>query len=90
MILSHVPYTDGNHVLRNYMLSVEPSYIFSGHIHHENYKTHTIWKTGRETLVMKLAHEITVPTCSYRMGEKYMGVGLVVFGKYDMMALLHI
>lgn len=65
------------------MLDLEPSYILSGHIHHEDYNTHVIWESEKEDSVRKLTHEITVPTCSYRMGQQYMGVGVAVIGKLD-------
>ena len=39
-----------------------------------------MWSHGlvKESIV----HEITVPTCSYRMGERYMGVGAAVLSKF--------
>ena len=85
MVLSHVPLhtvsTRHFHQLREMVLGIEPNYILSGHIHHESYRTHIIWeeeKRGRS--VKNLAHEITVPTCSYRMGEMSIGAGVAVIG----------
>ena len=31
----------------------------------------------------RVVHEITVPTCNYRMGERYMGVGAAVLSKFQ-------
>ena len=62
------------------------NFIFSGHLHHSIYGSHhrpvgggRVWshRAARDDVV----HEITVPTCSYRMGERYMGVGAAVFSK---------
>lgn len=80
LVLSHVPLheTVAPGPLKRLVLQLEPSYIFSGHIHHESYSTHVVQKSGKEG---RLVHEITVPTCSYRMGEQYMGVGVAVIGK---------
>ena len=64
-------------------------YVISGHIHHENYTTHVhrVYDEGmdgtveKRARVLKLTHEITVPTCSYRMGEAHPGVGAMVIGE---------
>lgn len=85
LVLSHVPlhsnYNKRFHGLREMVLGAEPSFIFSGHIHHQSYSTHIIWDEGkRGSSVRRLAHEITVPTCSYRMGEQYIGVGVAIIG----------
>ena len=61
------------------MLDLEPSYILSGHIHYESYNTHAYWESEK---VKKLTHEITVPTCSYRMGQQHMGAGVAVIGEF--------
>ena len=63
-------------------------FIFSGHIHHSLFSTHSsrslntgrVWshRLARDGMV----HEITVPTCSYRMGERYMGVGAAILSKF--------
>ena len=55
-----------------------PDYIFSGHIHHADNVKHTyrIADGGIGT-----AREFVVPTCSYRMGQMYMGVGAGTVGK---------
>ena len=86
VVLSHVPLhiasTRHFHQLREMVLEIQPNYIFSGHIHHESYSTHIMWEEGkRGRSVKKLAHEITVPTCSYRMGEMSIGAGVAVIGK---------
>lgn len=87
LVLSHIPlhqtHTNHHHFVRNEVLEVEPSYIFSGHIHHESYSSHVIWDKRGRSLVRRLAHEITVPTCSYRMGEQFMGAGVAVISKYS-------
>ena len=68
-------------------------FIFSGHIHHTMFSTHSsstpsvstgrVWshRLARDSIV----HEITVPTCSYRMGERYMGVGAAILSKFHTM-----
>jgi hypothetical protein len=86
LVLSHVPlhltFNNRFHRLREMVLEAEPSYIFSGHIHHQGYSTHVIWEEGeRGNSIKKLAHEITVPTCSYRMGEQFIGAGVAVIGE---------
>ena len=62
-------------------------FIFSGHIHHTMYSKHGlpmnnghVWSHG--LVKDNIVHEITVPTCSYRMGERYMGVGGAVLSKF--------
>lgn len=88
LVLSHIPlhlrYNSRFHRLREMVLEVEPNYIFSGHVHHQGYSTHIIWEEGeRGHSIQKLAHEITVPTCSYRMGEQFIGVGVAVIGEQE-------
>ena len=58
--------------------SIIPDYIFSGHTHHADNVKHTyrIADGGIGT-----AQEFVVPTCSYRMGQMYMGVGAGTVGK---------
>ena len=55
------------------LLTLRPGVVVSGHIHHEEYTQHRL----EEWMVS----EITVPTCSYRMGELSMGVGTAVVSK---------
>ena len=73
---SHVPLDElhGYNLKKKILNSLRPNYIFSGHVHHTMYTTHT-YAEG------KVAKEFTVPTCSYRMGQARMGVGAVVIGK---------
>ena len=81
IVLSHIPMREARanyHALKGEVLKVEPDYILSGHTHHQSYISHTVWE--REGAVNRLTHEITVPTCSYRMGEEYMGAGVAVIG----------
>ena len=68
-------------------------FIFSGHIHHSLFSTHSrplstghVWshRLAKDSVV----HEITVPTCSYRMGERYMGVGAAILSKFRTKKLL--
>lgn len=85
IVLSHIPlhrtHTNRHHLLREKVLRIYPNYIFSGHIHHQSYSTHVLWDQNDEgESVKRLSNEITVPTCSYRMGEQYMGVGVAVIG----------
>ncbi len=82
--LSHVPF---HHVFKYYrnrliadILSLELDYIFSGHIHYEAYSTHVMRDTVTHKKTKRLTHEITIPTCSYRMGEMHLGVGVAVIG----------
>lgn len=76
VFFSHVPLDElhGYNLKKNILNSLHPNYIFSGHVHHTMYTTHT-YAEG------KVAKEFTVPTCSYRMGQARMGVGAVVIGK---------
>ncbi|KAG7177118.1 Metallophosphoesterase 1-like 1, partial [Homarus americanus] len=83
--------------IKEKVLEQHPSFIFSGHEHDSFHfvgtkeKAHAqefrvlkdkdrgkIWKF--EILKDKL-HEVTVPTCSYRMGKKQYGYGVAVIGK---------
>lgn len=57
------------------LLSLRPSVVVCGHDHHEGYTQHSMM----EGLT---AHEIMVPTCSYRMGEANMGIGTAVISEY--------
>ena len=67
--------------MKQKLLKMDLNYIMSGHIHKEYYETHVMWDSnGRD---MKLTHEITVPTCNYRMGEKHMGVGVAIIGEFN-------
>ena len=93
VLISHVPlhhnYRDRFHHLKEMVLTIEPTYIFSGHIHHESYSSHVIWEEGeRDKFVKRLAHEITVPTCSYRNGEQYMGAGVAILSKLSVKELI--
>ena len=86
LVLSHIPlhltYNNRFHQLREMVLEAEPNYIFSGHVHHQGYSPHIIWEEGeRGRSIRRLAHEITVPTCSYRMGEQFIGVGVAIIGE---------
>ena len=47
-------------------------------MHHQEYTLHSLEYVGGSQVI---ANEITVPTCSYRMGEKHMGVGTAVISK---------
>lgn len=86
--LSHVPLQNMLYSKR-LVLDIGFDYIISGHIHHENYASHLVRDvpTHGEKIrqmthkVLQVTHEITVPTCSYRMGEAYPGVGAMVIGK---------
>jgi hypothetical protein len=101
IIFSHVPlnylspasYTNGLSTvnIKNKILSSfnGTRFIFSGHIHHSMFSTHSsrpmsagrVWshRLAKDGIV----HEITVPTCSYRMGERYMGVGAAILSKFQ-------
>ncbi len=57
------------------LLTLVPDVVVSGHVHHEVYTHHRLDKME--------VHEITVPTCSYRMGELSMGVGTAVISKFS-------
>lgn len=77
------------------IIELHPSFIFSGHDHEsfhfvgtkknaqaeefrvlrENRKI-SDFETSDDTL-----HEVTVPTCSYRMGKQTYGYGAAVVGK---------
>lgn len=87
MVFSHVPLQDVSAELRVAVLEqVAPDYIISGHIHHESYSTHRVNTAGGGGgggggVSVRVAQEITVPTCSYRMGESHMGVGAAVIGE---------
>jgi len=63
------------------LLTLKPDIVLSGHIHHEEYTSHA--SNWGDILV----NEITVPTCSYRMGEAYSGVGLMTISKCSVIAL---
>lgn len=90
IVVSHVPlnHLETNHKFKHHgkmvdiktkiLLSLRPGIIVSGHVHHEEYTLHSV-ETGSGDHV--IANEITVPTCSYRMGEKLMGVGTAVISK---------
>ena len=69
-------------------------FVFSGHIHHAMFSTHSssrppgIGRVWSHRLVRdSIVHEITVPTCSYRMGERYMGVGAAILSKFHTIIL---
>jgi len=58
-------------------------YVVSGHIHHQSYASYPVWgESWRKPTLTKITHEITVPTCSYRMGEAYPGAGALVVGQF--------
>ncbi len=85
VVLSHIPLNDiHGAVLKAELLSaVSPSLVLSGHTHHpatvaHGYSRQEGGAKAREETVM----EVTVPTCSYRMGEVHMGVGVVTIGKW--------
>ena len=101
VVFSHVPlnylaqstYTNGLSTvnIKSKILSTlnGSHFIFSGHVHHSVFSTHSsrpsltagrVWSHRLAT--DSVVHEITVPTCSYRMGEKYMGVGAVILSKF--------
>ena len=89
--LTHIPLSSAfnghSSHLKQQVLDAGFDYIISGHIHHENYTSHLVLgdavnaEGGRAHQTVRLAHEITVPTCSYRMGVAYPGVGAMVIGK---------
>lgn len=55
--------------------TLTPDMVVSGHVHHEAYTRYHLDKGD--------VHEITVPTCSYRMGKRNMGIGTAVISKFD-------
>ena len=58
-------------------------YVVSGHIHHQRYSSRPIWGSSwKKPTLTSITHEITVPTCSYRMGEVYPGAGALVVGQF--------
>ena len=79
ILLSHVPLKElPNYTLRDRIVqSLRPHYVFSGHVHHSDHQLHSRGSqhSGRPV------EEFTVPTCSYRMGQMYMGVGVATIGK---------
>ena len=89
---SHVPLDELSPVanLKSRLLSslVGVRFIFSGHIHHQKYSSHSTpapvknHDVAGTNLMGRVVHEITVPTCSYRMGEVFMGVGAAVLSEF--------
>lgn len=96
ILLSHMPLLPiTRKTIKETIIGHHPSLIFSGH-EHESFHfigkkdvaraeefwplrdNDSIWKI--ETVTEKL-HEVTVPTCSYRMGKKSYGYGSAVIGK---------
>ena len=79
ILLSHVPLKQiSNDNLRGKIAQVlQPHYVFSGHIHHSDHQIHWYGDLDAD----KSIDEFTVPTCSYRMGQTYMGVGVATIGK---------
>ena len=84
--LSHIPFhrnrvnSRSKDLLKGDVLSLELDFIFSGHIHHEAYSTHAL-RDDESIRSRRLTHEITIPTCSYRMGETHQGVGVAIIGE---------
>ena len=97
VVLSHVPLDDLSPNIKSKLTSslVGTRFVFSGHIHHQKYSSHRTAAHMSTSQVKnheqpnvddansrsRVIHEITVPTCSYRMGEKYMGVGAAVLSE---------
>ena len=91
VVVSHVPLNllhrsrtvshDNNYVdiKTKILLSLRPGIVISGHVHHQEYTLHSLEYGGGSQVI---ANEITVPTCSYRMGEKQMGVGTAIISMY--------
>lgn len=79
ILLSHVPLNElPNYALRDEIVqTLRPHYVFSGHVHHSDHQLHSPGNQHRGSPV----EEFTVPTCSYRMGQMYMGVGAATVGK---------
>lgn len=90
ILVSHVPLnllhgsqtiSHNNHyvdIRTKILLSLRPGIVISGHVHHQEYRLHSLVYDDGDHVI---ANEITVPTCSYRMGEKQMGVGTAVISK---------
>ncbi len=77
IVFSHVPQVpDSSLLFSSLNLHEKFDFIVSGHIHYESYTSYK----SRKASAIGLAHEITVPTCSYRMGVAFPGVGAMVVG----------
>ncbi len=93
-MISHVPlnklfesnhFTHDNNVVdirTKILLTIEPDVVISGHVHREMYTQHR--------LDNKEVYEITVPTCSYRMGKRNMGIGSAVISKFEILIVVYI
>ena len=90
-VLSHVPLDNlqsTTNIKTKILSSLRPNFVFSGHIHHEKYTIHSTVPEGRRNSLPNdkklegFTHEITVPTCSYCMGQRQMGVGAAVVGEF--------
>ncbi|KAK7071042.1 hypothetical protein SK128_007679 [Halocaridina rubra] len=96
VLLSHMPLLPlTKKKIKERITAHHPSFIFSGH-EHDSYHFNApkddphaqefwplkgddnIWKF---TTTGKKLHEVTVPTCSYRMGKPSYGYGFAVIGK---------
>jgi hypothetical protein len=80
LVFSHVPLSDlPTAVTSSILSSLSPDYIFSGHIHHTSFTSHSYTTVdGRE----RRGREWVVPTCSYRMGESHMGTGAIFIDRH--------
>lgn len=97
--LSHIPLlAGGGNLIRSTINQLDPHVIFSGHWHESRITFYPSTRNFKyqETNAVRYFDlwdlkwnqhsflEITVPTASYRMGKKRMGLGYAVFGKLTM------
>ena len=73
-----ISHTNSNSQRLEILSSIAPDYVFSGHIH---VATETALPYNMGLDLRTVAIEITVPTCSYRMGVAHMGIGMIVVGE---------
>lgn len=93
--LSHMPLLiGGGSLVRNTLNQLDPHVIFSGHWHESRISVYPSARSLRYQEPNVVRHfdlnalkweqhsylEITVPTASYRMGKRQMGLGYAVFG----------
>ena len=77
VFLSHVPLVElaSPDISRMVLGTIQPSYLFSGHTHRPKVRCHGYTIDG-----VCASQEFTLPTCSYRMGEAFMGLGTATVG----------
>ncbi len=82
IVLSHIPLNEIHDAsMESEILSfLSPDLVLSGHTHHCNSTVHS-YHPREDGVSRRSVMEATVPTCSYRMGERHMGVGVVTVGE---------